>query len=139
METHGPRVNSQTIILILHLGPRNRDTGTISDVERIGIMAQRARITSRIIDRDVIESQTLRAVDAEDLDRRVEDRYAGDGDEGAGPFGVAKGCAALEDDLEYIISDLLSARRSDGSLHECLWIGLSNRGSCLQVRRCHSV
>ena len=146
-------------------------------------MTQSARITSGIINSDAIQSQTLRAIDAEDLDGRIEDGYAGDGrgdhvvrieelrlllsaigtlavppacalaiedgargtghsyigsgdkDERARPFGVAEGCAAFENDLKYVVSELSLRRGRKGSLHECLWSVLSDQGSFLQARQ----
>lgn len=60
---------------------------------------------------------------------------ARDGDERARPFRVAEGCVAFEDDLTYVVSDLLLPRRCKGSLHECLCLVLSDQGSALRARQ----
>lgn len=48
------------------------------------------------------------ALAIEDMARGTGHSYvgAGDGDERTRPFGIAEGCVAFEDDLEYVVSNL---------------------------------
>lgn len=76
--TNRPRINSQTIILISHIRPTNRNPRAITHIERVCIRGAR-RISSRIVDGNIRERQTCAAIDGEDLNRRVLDVNARDG------------------------------------------------------------
>lgn len=76
--TYSARVNSQTIILILHIGIRDSNPIRTTNIKRISVMTTR-RITSRVINRDRIESECVGAVNAKNLNRGVQDLDVVDG------------------------------------------------------------
>jgi hypothetical protein len=71
-KTYSARVNSQTIILILHIGIRDSNPIRTTNIKSISVVTTR-RITSRVINRDRIESECVGAVNAENLYGGVQD------------------------------------------------------------------
>lgn len=71
-DTHSPRVNSNTIVLVIHRRADNSDITALRDIEAIRIMSAQ-EITGMIIDGDIRQGQALAVVDAEDMHRRVDD------------------------------------------------------------------
>jgi hypothetical protein len=69
--THGARVNSQAVILILDNSITNSNAVTLANIKGIGIMTP-IIITVRVIDRDSVQDQVIR-LNAKGLDRRVLD------------------------------------------------------------------
>jgi hypothetical protein len=76
--TYRPRINSQAIILIIHIRPTNRNPRTIPHIKRIRIRGP-FRIPIGIINSNPRERQAGAAIDAENLHRGVLDVDARDG------------------------------------------------------------
>jgi len=76
-KTHRSRIDSNTIILIVNIGPSNRNTSARSNIKTISISTK--RITSRIVDRDIRKRKCSSTIDTEDLDRSIKDVDTGDG------------------------------------------------------------
>jgi hypothetical protein len=146
-----PRVNSDTIILIINLRPGNNNIITLANIKPIGIMPAFV-ITGGVINRHIGDGQPIASVDANSLHGRVlnvqirnrrvgqvvrveelgfrfpavaplgipparpvrvelcaggaldGDAVAFDLEERAGPFFVAPGCGAFENDLHTAVN-----------------------------------
>lgn len=77
-DTYRPRINSQTIILIIHIRPTNGNPRTIPHIKRVRIRGP-TRIPIGIINSDPGKGQAGATVDAENLNRGVLDVDARDG------------------------------------------------------------
>jgi len=58
-------------ILVVALGTRDRDVGAVADVKAVRVVA--FAITGRVVDSNISDRQTLRAVDAKTLNGGVLD------------------------------------------------------------------
>lgn len=76
--TYRARVDSNTIILVIHIRPSNHHIGATSNIKPIGILAT-ARISSRVVDRHSRHRQPTGTIDADSLDRCVLDVQIRDG------------------------------------------------------------
>jgi hypothetical protein len=65
-----PRVNSHTIILIIHFRPRNNNIITLPNIKSIGIMSALV-ITGGVVNRHIGNGQPIAPVDAHSLHGRV--------------------------------------------------------------------
>lgn len=76
--TYCARVDSQAIILILHNSVRDGNTIGVTNIKRICVVST-CRITSRVINRNRVESESLSTVNAENLHGGVQDFEVADG------------------------------------------------------------
>lgn len=65
------RVDSHTVILVVHIRARDDDVGTITNVEAVGVHTE--GITCFVVDGHVSDGETISAVDGDGLDGRVVD------------------------------------------------------------------
>lgn len=77
-ETYRARVDSNAVILVVHLGSADHDIRARADVKTIGIVSA-STITSAVVNRHASNRQTLDTVDADGLNGRVLDIQVGDG------------------------------------------------------------
>lgn len=74
--THSSRVDSNAVILIVTVRTGNHNIRRASNVEAVGILS--LAVTGRIVDGHVSDGKSVRAVDADGLDRSVLDVQVGD-------------------------------------------------------------
>lgn len=70
--TYASRVDSNTIVLVIHLGIGNCDTGTITNIKSIGVVTS-SRVTSTAINDHVVNGQAGDARNADSHERSVQD------------------------------------------------------------------
>jgi len=75
---HRSRIDRNTIVLIIHISPRNNNLRTRANVEAVRILAT-SSIASRIINSHASDSQAVAAINAHGLERCVLDVQVGDG------------------------------------------------------------
>lgn len=66
------RVNSNTVILVIHVSTGDNHVSTAADIETIRVMAA-STITGFIVNRHIGDSESITAVDANSLNRSVLD------------------------------------------------------------------
>ena len=72
-------VDGETVILVLHVGIRDRDGVRGANVEGIGVVTELVDISGRVVDGDAVECKSLSAVDGEAMHRCVFDVQVADG------------------------------------------------------------
>lgn len=71
-------VDGDTVVLVVDLRPINDNVGAGSNVKTIGVVAALS-VTGGIVNDHVGDGQAIASVDADCLDRRVQDVQIGDG------------------------------------------------------------
>lgn len=74
--THGSRVDSDAVILIVTVRTGNDDIRRAPNVEAVGVLA--LAVSGRVVDGHAGDGEPVRAVDADGLDGRVLDMQVGD-------------------------------------------------------------
>jgi hypothetical protein len=72
-KAYGSGVDSDTIILVINLGPVDDDIRTGANVKSISVVAKAASITSRAVDSHASNGKSSAASNAHSLDRSVLD------------------------------------------------------------------
>lgn len=76
--TYRSRVNSNAVVLIIHIGTRNHDVSAVANIKSIGIVTPLS-ITSFIVNCHIRDSQAIGIVDAHSLDWCIFDVEVRDG------------------------------------------------------------
>lgn len=77
LAAHLARVDSKTVVLVLHVGIADGDVGTLANVEGVSVVAA-VLVTVRVIDGNAVKNQVV-GLHAKSLDGGVLDIQAGDG------------------------------------------------------------
>lgn len=77
--TYSSGVDSNAVILVVTLCPRDSHARAASNVKAVGVVAEVISIAVRAVDSHVSDGQPVRAVDADGLNGRVLDVQVGDG------------------------------------------------------------
>lgn len=72
------RVDSKAVVLVLDVGVGDGDAGGAADIEGVSVVAAIGFVTSRIVDRDMVERKVGSGVDGKALDGRVLNVEVGD-------------------------------------------------------------
>lgn len=75
--THGPRIDSNTVILVVTIRTGDDNIRRAPNVEAVGVLA--LAVASRVVDGHAGDGEPVRTVDADGLDGRVLDVQVGDG------------------------------------------------------------
>lgn len=70
--TYASRVDSNTVILVVHLGIGNCDTGAITNIKSIGVVTS-SRVTSAVINDHVVDGQASDVRNADSHEGGVQD------------------------------------------------------------------
>lgn len=76
--TYRAGIDSNAVVLVIHLGSANHNVRTGADIKSIGVVAA-TTITGAVVNCHTIDIQSIGTIDANSLDRRVFDIQISDG------------------------------------------------------------